>query len=155
MHRNETDATKRHVGPQPFYGNGSLVSGLTFTNAAHEVLISKDGSAWADAGVDATEIGSGYYDTLVLQASTDVASYFAIMLRKSGYNDAVFIQTVDQPVQGTHTLEDVLSMIASGIVGPVTGWNTGTHHYRDLDNTKDVVVGNVGPTGRSGMVYTP
>jgi len=62
---------------------------------------------------------------------------------------------LDEEVEGTHTMRELLRIMASTLCGKSTGGGTATISFRDLDDTKDRVVATVTTEGnRSNVILT-
>jgi hypothetical protein len=115
MKKNEPTASKRFVGPIPFFDNsGNLLAGQTFHTASGEVLVSLNGAALTAAANDAVEIGSGEYYYPASQAETNQDSFLLVVLRKSGYHDVGYQQDFDTIKDDTTSLiSSTASLISS------------------------------------------
>lgn len=58
-------------------------------------------------------------------------------------------------IDGSFTFKQVINVISSSTVAKVRGWLAGIHKYRDLSDTKDVIVGTVTTDGRTVVTLTP
>lgn len=94
VRKNEPNADDRVAGPMPFYDNsGTLLTGQTFSHAAHEVQIwNADTGTFADANADTTEAASkGLYGLQMTQAETNhTGGYLIVKLAKATYADQFF-----------------------------------------------------------------
>ena len=84
MISNESNATRRIVGPIPFYGlDGKFLAGLDFKTALGHVLVAGDGSNWAAAAGDVTTNAGNYWFTFS-QSETNKKASIAVRLIRPG-----------------------------------------------------------------------
>lgn len=57
-------------------------------------------------------------------------------------------------VEGTHTAEQYVRVMASALFGKLSGVDGATRTYRDVDDTKDRIVATVDDTGRTAVTKT-
>ncbi len=112
MNKNEATATKRRVGPIPYFDNdGKPLSGLAFVSAAGQVFTTGDGGAEVAAAANVVEIGAGQYYYEFSQAETNYSSFIGVRLTRPGITGASSAVAPNSLTDSTNTL------VASKYVG--------------------------------------
>ena len=117
MRKNETTASKRIVGPIPFYdADGNLKSGLTF-NGAGECQFGYIGAAFADTTNDPVEYGTtGMYYVQLEQSETNHDTVIIVKLTKATYRDHFERVPIDN-TPDVNVVSEALGLATSTDVG--------------------------------------
>ncbi len=152
MFKNEPDASKRVIGPIPFFDlDGNFLPGLTFLTASSEVFVSEDGVTWVAAANDAAAIGSGAYRYQATQAESNTDSFLAVKLHKAGYQDIIYREGIIDRVELAESLTSTGPIVwadvidyAPELVRVSTGARAGILAYVNTALNVSIVGGTLG-----------
>lgn len=100
--------------------------------------------------------GSYLYEATQAEINYD-GSYFALRFAKTNYKDMIepvelYVREIDELIEGSYSVADILRLIASMNAGPVQNFQTGTLAFKSLDGSKTRNTVTTNATGRTAVV---
>lgn len=104
-----------------------------------------------------TDISNVKTDTAAILTDTGTDGVVVAAASKTGYalSNAGVDAILDEIIEGTHSMRELMRLFAAMLVGKVSGGGTATITFRDIDDTKDRIVMTVTDVGnRTALVLT-